>query len=103
VPQRVPGRVTSLGEFSPTEGIAYFGHFLKFTEVAHILWLHFPRLRLFSNFDKKLFGPHFGQYCSQTHLVTLVPGNFEATISLFPKKVFAFNWPHRIHPSIIVD
>jgi hypothetical protein len=57
-----------LGEFSPLGRLFSLASLLKFTEVAQILGLLFPKCQLCINFDKKIVWATF----SKTHLVTLL-------------------------------
>jgi hypothetical protein len=64
---KIIGRIFAYG------AIAFFGQFFeKYKNILlEILAYFFPRFKLYSNFDKKWAGPHFGR---QTHLVTLKIG-----------------------------
>jgi hypothetical protein len=66
--------VTTLGEFSLIGPLFSLVSFLKITQKAHILGLHFTQQKLCSNFDKMLGWPTFLAICQQSHLVTLLTG-----------------------------
>jgi hypothetical protein len=54
-------RVTRLGEFLPFVRLFSLGSFWEITEVAQIYGVLFPQVKLCINFDKKMFGLHFGR------------------------------------------
>jgi hypothetical protein len=41
------------------------------SKITTVLGYFFPRLRLFTHFNKKWVRLHFGRFCSRTHLVIL--------------------------------
>jgi hypothetical protein len=58
-------RVTRLGASLRIGRLITLGSVLKMTDVAQIFWLHryfFSQYQLCMNFDKKLFGLHFGYF-----------------------------------------
>jgi hypothetical protein len=59
------------------------GSWLKITEEAHISGLLLSRVKGGKNFDKKWVGLHFGRLFTQTHLVSLILGDFGRFLDKF--------------------